>query len=181
MPSTIQSKPVACNALYSSNPVCSQNCAVTSNYNVHGVHGAHANHPSIPHSKSLEHYHEPAKLLENHHGSRHSFDQSISYKNYDCLDGKSQSIGETSTNGFHCGRNTGIYHQPTCGHQTTEGHYNIPGNRYPLPATHPQSEHHYAQIVNFERGDNNYTSAMGQPCCHQNPHYECLNNFNARN
>lgn len=171
MPSTIQSKPVACIYSSSINPVCSQNCAATSNYNAHGAHG-YAHHPAIPHSKSLEHYHEPAKLLENHHGSRHSFDQSINYKNYDCLDGKSQP--NDRTNGYHCGINTGIYQQPT------EGHYNISRTRYPLPTTHPQSEHHYAQIVNFERGDN-CTSAMGQPCCHQNPHYECLNNFNARN
>lgn len=180
MPSTIQSKPVACNALYSSNPVYSQNCAATSNHNA--AHGANAPHPSIPHSKSLEHYNEPAKLLENPHGSRHSFDQSINYKTYDCIDGKVQP-NETCTNGYHYGRNTGLYHQPTCGHQTSDGHYNIlTGNRYPLPVTHLQSEHHYAQIVNFERGDNNYyTSAMEQTCCHPNPHYECLNNFNARN
>lgn len=179
MPSTIKSKPVVCNALYSSNPVCLQNCAATPNYNAHGAHGAHVHHPSIPHSKSLEHYLEPAKLLENHHGSRHSFDQSISYKNYDCIDGNPQP-NDTRTNGYPRGRNTGICHQPTCAFQTTDGHYNISGDRYPLPATHPQSEHHYAQIVNFERGDN-LTSAMGQPCCHPNPHYECLNNFNARN
>lgn len=169
VPSTIVSKATACNALYSSttNPVCSSNCAAAtaSNFNNHPYH-----HPSIPHSKSLEHYHEPPKLLD--HGSRHSFDQPLSYKNYDCTDGKER------TNGYHhYGRANGIYHQPNCTLQTTDGVYNVSGNRYPLPATLPHTEHHYAQIVNFDRGDVPAVST----CCHQNPHYECLNNFNARN
>lgn len=168
----VPSKAVGCNSICSSsiqNAVCSSNCAS----NATNFNHSYANHPSIPHSKSLEHYHEPNKVLENHHGSRHSFDQPY-HTNYDCIDGRN----ERHTNGYYS-RNGGIYHQSNCNHQTAEGLYNVSGNRYPLPAQLSHADHHYAQIVNFDRSDNFLPATAS--CCHQSPHYECLNNFSSRN
>lgn len=180
VPSAIGSKSSVCAALYSpsTNPICSNNCAAAVGGGGGVNHPSYVNHhSSIPHSKSLEHYHEPAKLMENYHVSRHSLDQPHNYKNYDCLDGM---MPAERTNGYHYGqghgRSSGIYHQPNC----SDGIYNVPSNRYPLPATLPNTEQHYAQIANFDRSDNSYTPVVNS-CCHQNPHYECLNNFNARN
>lgn len=127
-----------------------------------------AHHSSIPHSKSLDHYNEPTKLIE-HNISRHSFDQPFSsnYKNYDCTEGMHAAAADRSS---HYMSGLGVYHQPNCSLQNAGNIYN---NRYPLP------DHHYSQIDNFEHGENFVETNMGT-CCHQNPHYECLNNFNSR-
>lgn len=129
----------------------------------------YAHHSSIPHSKSLDHYNEASKFVEHHNVSRHSFDQPFSsnYKNYDCTDGIHAAVAAAAANvdrnnGYHMN----MYHQP--------GMYGASGNRY--PATMPFPDHHYSQVAGFERGDN----FVDTPCCHQNPHYECLSNFNSR-
>lgn len=123
-----------------------------------------AHHSSIPHSKSLDYYNnEPTKLMEHHNVSRHSFDQPFSsnYKNYDCTDG---IYGVAAAAG---------YHQPRCSLQKTGNMYNV---SCPMPA---YLDHHYAQIGNIERGENFVETTMGT-CCHQNPHYEFLSNYNSR-
>lgn len=151
-PSLAVSK-ITCNALYSphSNTVCSNSCGtVKSTHNPQFLH-----HPSIPHSKSLDHYNEPSKFLEHQNVSRHSFDQpfSLNSKNYDCTDGSNNFVG---------------LHQPNCNMQNPGSICN------PMRTTIPFPDHHYSQIGECEHETN-----MGI-CCHQNPHYECLNNFNAR-
>lgn len=141
----------ACSAFYATSSI--SNCSNNCNQVAH--------HSSIPHSKSLDHYNnEPTKLIEHHNVSRHSFDQPFSstYKNYDCTDG------------IHA---SDYMHQPTCSLQNTGNIYNV---SCPLPAF---PDHHYAQIGNIERGENFVETNMGT-CCHQNPHYECLSNFNTR-
>lgn len=118
--------------------------------------------------------------MDSHNNaSRHSFDQPFSsnYKNFDtkfdCIDGGVHAVDKS----------VGIYHQPNCSLQNAGNLYSVPSNRYVLPATIPQMysdhhhHHHYAQIGGFNRGGDN--NGMGT-CCHQNPHYECLNNFNSR-
>lgn len=89
-----------CNAIYANPQLCSsQNhctangskCIESNNYS--------APHTSIPHSKSLEHYHEPSSKAAYHHQhlhpARHSFDKSTTNAydfngySYDCLDGAS--------------------------------------------------------------------------------------------
>lgn len=150
-----------CNAFYtpSTNLSCSNNCgAMKSIYSNQLAH-----HSSIPHSKSLDHYNESTKLIEHHNVSRHSFDQPFSsnYKNYDCTEGM-----HADDRSSHYVSGMGVYHQPNCSLQNTGNIYN---NRYPLPD-------HYSQI---DRGENFVETNVGT-CCHQNPHYECLNNFNSR-
>lgn len=117
----------------------------------------------LPHSKSFEHYHEPAKLVDPH-ALRHSFDN---YKNYDCID--SAGIG-----GHHHGRAT---HQ--LGMSADPGAY----DRYqtlPSPMTSSSAytdPHIYSQLASFER---NESFANANPCCHQNPHYDCLPAYGGR-
>lgn len=157
MPSLPVSK-TACNAYYSpSNVMCSSNCAAIKSTcsNNQFMH-----HSAIPHSKSLDHYNESNKFPEHHSTSRHSFDQTIStnYKHFDCIDG---------TNGCYYTKPAANYH-PT-------------NSRFPsISALPPYSEHHYAQIGGFDRGDNFIEPNIGT-CCHtQNPHYDYPNNFNGR-
>lgn len=166
VPSLSVSK-AACNAFYSpsTNSVCSNTCgAIKSPYNNQLIH-----HSAIPHSKSLDHYNEPAKYLDNHNASRHSFDQPFSsnYKNFDCIDGRPYNSS-----------GVGLYHQPNCSLQNPGNLYNV-NNRYPLPTTIPFSDHHYSQVGDFDRSEN-FIEPTINACCHQNPHYECLNNFNSR-
>lgn len=144
------SSKTACNVFYppSSNSVCTNNCgSVKSTYN---------NLPSIPHSKSLDHYNEPTKYMD-HNISRHSFDQP-----FDCTD---------RINGFHYASGIGNYHQPNC---------NLQNTRYPMMGTMPFPDNHYSQVGNFERGDSLIEPTVGGACCHQNSHYECVNNYNSR-
>ncbi|XP_031618892.1 protein tamozhennic isoform X1 [Contarinia nasturtii] len=155
----------ACSAFCSPSVAnCSNNCGAMKYCNQY--------HSSIPHSKSLDHYNEPPKFLEHHNVSRHSFDQPFSsnYKNYDCTDGIHTAVAAAAAatldrnNGYH----RGMYHQP--------GMYSASSNRYPLQATMAFPDHHYSQVGGYERGEN----FVETTCCHQNPHYECLNNFNSR-
>lgn len=131
---------------FHSHSVCTNNCA--------SVKSTYINSPSIPHSKSLDHYNEPTKVLEHHNISRHSFDQPFSSKHYDCPD----------RIGHYAGSGIGNYHQPNC--------------NLPLMTTVPFPDNHYSQIGNFGRGNNFVESTVGGSCCHQN--YECVNNYNAR-
>lgn len=162
----------------SSNASCSNNCgALKSIYNNQFAH-----HTSIPHSKSLDHYNEPTKLMEHHNASRHSFDQPFSsnYKNYDCTDGMHAAAVASADRNNHYMSGMSVFHQPSCSLQNTGNIYNVPGNgRYQLPGTTPFPDHHYAQIGSFERGEN-FADTNMCTCCHQNPHYECLSNFNSR-
>lgn len=181
-PPGAQSSKIACNAsLYSpsvSNVLCSNQCGQPTTQSSSTYH-QQSQHPymqhyysSIPHSKSLEHYHENPKM--DHHTSRHSFDQPFNYQDYDCTDGMMSS---DRSNGYHHTRNTGIYHQPNCSLQNNEHLYNVSGNRYPLPANF--AEHHYS-LRNYDRLENFPTTINSQASCCYNPHYECLNNFNGR-
>lgn len=179
VPSSSSVSKTACNAFYppSTNSVCSYYCGPTP-YSNQFLH-----HSSIPHSKSLDHYNnESAKFSNNHNASRHSFDQPNSYasnyKIFDCIDGGHVS---DRSNGIHYNSaGVGIYHQPSCSQQNTGNLHNLSGNRYALPTTIPFPDHHYSQISGFDRGENFVEPSMSA-CCHQNSHYECLNNFNSRN
>lgn len=133
-------------------------------------------HPTIPHSKSLEHYHEQTPAIGHHH-TRHSFDQPIKYdynnRSHDYIDAVSNGGAYRSTN---CTLNA-------------EHLYNVSGNRYPLPANlSNQLSHntdHYAQIANVYAQQNcngGYSNANAygpMPCCHQNVHFDCSNHFNS--
>lgn len=125
-----------------SNAVCPNNCGTLESSHSHQLN----HHSSIPHSKSLDHYNEPANFLDHENTSRHSFDQPFSsnYKNYDCTD------------------------------EMHTANMCVSSNRYPLRTTTHFPDHHYSQIGGYE-----FDTNMGI-CCHQNPHYECLNNFNSR-
>lgn len=98
MPSQAVLSKTACDAIHSqpSNSSCPSNCeALRSSYNNQFVH-----HLSVPHSKSLDQYNQPAKFMENNDVSHHSFDQPFSsnYTNYDCTDGLHTT---DRNNGYH--------------------------------------------------------------------------------
>lgn len=105
--------------------------------------------------------------MEHAHTSRHSFD---SYKNYDCTDG---SIAADRSNGhFHGNIHNGSAVARNI-HSEPSG-YNVSGNRYPIPASvAAYQDLHYSHNANIDRSENH-------SCCHQNPHYECMNSFNGR-
>lgn len=153
-----------CSAFYTSSAHsnCSNNCEAVKSI------CSNQQHSSIPHSKSLDHYNEPTKLMEHHNVSRHSFDQPFSsnYKNYDCIDGIHASAAAAAAAATdrtsHYISGMSVYHQPNCSLQNTGNMYNMSGNnRYPLPGT-AFPDNHYSQIGNFDREGT---------CCHQNPHY----------
>lgn len=88
-----------CNAIYANPQLCSGHSHCTGNGHNKHIDGNYATpHASIPHSKSLEHYHEPpSKTVYHQHSypTRHSFDKPSSNAydfnrhSYDCLDGAS--------------------------------------------------------------------------------------------
>lgn len=118
----------------------------------------------LPHSKSFEHYHEPAKLVDPH-VLRHSFDN---YKNYDCLDSAgmgSHHHGRATAQQLGMGGDPGIYDR----YQT------LPS---PMTASSAYTDPHiYSQLANFDRND---SYANVNACCHQNQHYDCLTAFGGR-
>lgn len=148
--------------------MCSNNCGAHKS----SCSNQFTHHSSIPHSKSLDHYHEPNKFEENYNASRHSFDHTVSsnYKNYDCIDG--MHVADRS-NGYDFSNGVGLYHQPNC-NLMSGNLYNVPGNRYALPAkiSFPESSvPHYSQLRNYNRSENYIDPNIGS-CCHQTPHYE---------
>lgn len=152
-------------------------CSSSGQQTTYAVNSNQVAHPTIPHSKSLEHYRETI-ALPGHHHARHSIDQPVAYdygtRSYDCLDG--QTV------------NTTYQHQPTCAMSMTANHpYNVSGNRFPLPpsiSNQLHNDHHYAQIGGYVpplvSQSRNYINAngFGPTCVHQNMHYDCSNNFN---
>lgn len=144
--------------------------------NHHHHHHQHQHH--MPHSKSFEHYHEPAKLVESH-ALRHSFDN---YKNYDCIDA-------AASNGHHARQphlpGQSLHQGGSSGGGAT-GHSSggdlAPFDRYHTMSsamsggTYADPQHTYAHV-----GDRNIDTYGGlNACCHQSPHYDCLTAFGGR-
>lgn len=140
-------------------------------YDSHHHHHHHQHQHHMPHSKSFEHYHEPAKIVELH-AMRHSFDN---YKNYDCLDSAANN-GHHARQSQHLGQS---FHQVGANGSSSGGgvggsggvlNSSIPSNTYADP------QHTYAHI-----SDRNIDSFGGAgTCCHQSPHYDCLTAFGTR-
>lgn len=103
--------------------VCHQNMCINKMIYANGMHMSGAAypsyaHPTMPHSKSLEHYPDQNLINLNGH-SRHSFDHpacEYSQRGHDCTDGVAMAN----------------YRQPSC---AIDHPYNVSGNRYPLPVT----------------------------------------------
>lgn len=87
-----------CSAIYANPQLCSSHSHCTVNKFNGGIDGNYTTpHTALPHSKSLEHYHEPPSNAAYHHQqsyhARHSFDKpnsnayDFNSHSYDCIDG----------------------------------------------------------------------------------------------
>lgn len=144
-------------------------------YDNHHHHHHHQHH--MPHSKSFEHYHEPAKLLESL-TLRHSFDN---YKNYDCIDAGA-SNGHHARQPHPLGVGSGSSGGGGGGVGASTAADVMPFDRFhTLPSAmsgsaYADPQHAYAHV-----GDRSIDAYGGMgACCHQGPHYDCLTAFGGR-